>query len=140
MLKSTYVLYTRHLLLNFTCDLANGSIASWSVPKDHRYFWIFQEMGVTPCLSDPLIIQHNDTCLLALIFPQVLYHKQEESLAQKHKREPLMTQDVTTLLRLGVARTSLGTLSVMILQYEMRVICSQLTATLEKTETASHYL
>ena len=66
----------------------------------------------------------------------MLYHKQEEFLAQKHKKESLMAQDVTTLMRLGVARTALGTSSLVILHQEMGIICSQLTATLENTETA----
>ena len=139
MLNATCVSYTRHPLLNLTCDVANGSITSWMVPIDHGCFCICLEIGVTPCLSYPLIIQHNNTCLLALIFPHVLYHMQEEFLAQRHKREPLIALTVTTFMGLEVAGTALGTSSLVILQ-ETGIICSQLTVTLEKTETALCYL
>ena len=47
MLNTACVSYTRHPLLNLTCDAANGTIASWRTPKNHRYFWICHEMGVT---------------------------------------------------------------------------------------------
>ena len=83
--------------------------------------------------SDPLITQHNDTFCRALIFSHELYHKQE-FLAQRHKREPLTAQAVTTLMGLWVARTTVGTSYLLILQQEMGIICSQWTMTLEKTD------
>lgn len=139
MSNAACVSYTKHPLLNLSFDVVNGPIASWRVPKGHGYFWICQEMGVTPCLSEPLVIQHNDTCLLALIFSHGLYHMQEKFLAQRHKREPLMVLAITTLIGLGVVGTALGTSPLVILQ-EMGIIRSQLTVILEKTETALHYL
>ena len=51
-----------------------------------------------------------------------------------------MAMAITTLMGLRVAATALGTSSLVILQQEMEIICSQFTATLEKTETALCYL
>lgn len=98
MSNTTCVSYTRHPHLNLTRDVAHGFIASWRVPEDHGYFWICQEAGFPPCLSDPLILQHNDTCLLALISPHRLYHTQELFLTRRHKREPLTALVITILM------------------------------------------
>ena len=65
---------------------------------------------------------------------------QEEFLAQRHKKEPLMALAITTLMSPGVFRTVLGISFLVILQQEMGIIHSQLIVTLEKTETALHYL
>lgn len=127
MTNATCVLYTIHCHLHLTCDVANGSLTSWRVPKDHGYFWICQEMGVTPCLSDPLIIRHNNTCLISLNFLHMFYHTQEEFLAQRYKREPLIALTIIILMGLQVARTSLGISSLVLLKQEIEIIHSQLT-------------
>ena len=103
-----------------------GAQRSWislNLPRDGGY-------------SDPLIFLHDDTCLLALIFPHILYYTQVEFLAWCHKKEALMALAITTLMCLRVAATSLGTSFLVILQQEMEIICSQFRATLEKTEPA----
>ena len=49
-----------------------------------------------------------------------------------------MALAITILMGLGVARTALGTSSLVILQQEMGIIHSQLTATLERQRL--HYV
>lgn len=63
----------------------------------------------------------------------------QEFLAQSHERDP-NGPGCHHIDEAGVTGTALSTSSLVILQQEIGVICSQLTLTLEKTETAIRYL